>query len=196
MSHKHGAYLGGVRSLEDIRLRCYCSDDDECWHFRTARGKPVSKVLCQSIWFNGMSSSVTRVVWQLKTKKPVAADMVVYRVCSAYDCVNPKHLRCGTKQDEFEYRKANGLTRSLKRTIANRTTKRPNQKMTAELLTWLIESTQSGVAAAHGLGIAQSRANCLRVAARKPATVAAASVFSLAASGLLASNDSLREVAA
>ena len=54
MPHALGAYLGSVRCIADVRLRCVVDDDAEggCWHLRTAHGKPQPLGRVQRVWLH------------------------------------------------------------------------------------------------------------------------------------------------
>jgi hypothetical protein len=182
MSHEHGTYLGSIRCLETLRERCVMDKDGDCWHLRTARGRPMQKGLIQRVFVFGHGHcTATRAAWVLAGRPlPTQKNMVIFRACEQYDCVNPAHLKAGTrrtltrqmidtKRFDTEARRAAQQKFFASRPMAT--------KVTPELKVWLIESTQSGVEVAHGLGVTQGRANALRAEARKRP----ASVFNLGA---------------
>lgn len=183
MSHEHGTYLGSIRCLDTLRERCVVDKDGgDCWRLRSARGRLLPKGRVQRIWVHGHGHcTATRGAWLLAGRPlPTHKHMVIFRTCEQYDCVNPEHLKAGirktltrqmidTKRFDTEARRAAQL-----KFFAARPTP---TKVTPELKAWLLESTQSGVDAAHGLGVTQGRANVLRAEARKRP----ASVFSLGA---------------
>lgn len=190
MPHQIGTNIGGLASLDAMRERCVC-DAEGCWHFRLADGKPMARGKRQSIWlYGGRFSTPARAAWEFHTGKPVPASRVVYRSCESYDCINPQHLRCGTKADEIRMHKKRGTYKERRGDSAKNSASLA--KLTAELRLWLLESTQSGVAVAHALGISQGRANAIRAQWRKRAPLAAPSVFSMG----LAMNDGHRRKAA
>ena len=95
MSHEHGAYLGGIRCIEDIRQRCVMDDETGCWHLRTARGRvfPKGDGRTQRIWVHGRGAvSATRAVWELAHGHQMQAGRRAMRTCDSYDCANPAHI--------------------------------------------------------------------------------------------------------
>lgn len=100
MSHQPGAYLGGVRSVADVRLRCVLDADSGCWHLRTGHGKPQPLGRVQRIWVHGRGSvSATRAVWELAHEAPLPRGRRAVRVCGSYDCANPEHIRALSHAD-------------------------------------------------------------------------------------------------
>ena len=158
MSHYVGANIGGIMSLACMHGRCFVDADTQCWHFRTARGRPMPKDAVHRVWlFGGCVTTVTRAAWTFHSGKPIPPGKVVSRVCESYDCANPAHLRCWGKADEGAHLSRVGRFKgSVKRVAANTINARPLAKLTPELAQWARESSQSLKAAAHGLGVASS----------------------------------------
>lgn len=186
MSLSKGQYLGGVRDVETMRLRCFCDSFTGCWHFRTARGKPLARGgKPPSVWLHGHSKAMTatRAMWLLSTGKTVQPHLVVMRTCESYDCVNPEHLRVVTRQTSLRFNAERGRVvipaAQVRANLAKGT--QLHRVLTPELRQWLIESPQSGSAASWALGITAKRANEIRRQHRaKQARLAMRSVFSLA----------------
>lgn len=96
----------GVRTLEDIRIRCVIDDLTGCWHWagamsvsKTRRIKPVSRVWLPEGLGNGRPAIVTasKAAWVL-SGRPLPDGWVVWRSkCSSFDCVNPLHARAGRR---------------------------------------------------------------------------------------------------
>lgn len=172
MSHQHGAYLGSIRTIEDLRQRCVMSSDGDCWHLRTAHGRPLPRAQRHSIWIFGRGLlTATRGAWLLATGSlpQDQRGFVVFRSCESYDCVNPAHLKCGLRKTLIRHSVNAGTfeTPARKAALKGFKASRPQAMVvTPELRVWLMESTQSGVEAAHGLGVTQGRANALRQAMR------------------------------
>jgi hypothetical protein len=98
MSHKHGAYLGGIRTLEDVRLRCYVDPRSGCWHWRLnfSRGRSSCVWFIAGVEHKGTAS---RAAWALSGHK-LQPGWVVSRyrsVCDSQDCCNPAHHRAGPR---------------------------------------------------------------------------------------------------
>lgn len=183
MRHAHGTHLDGIASVEDLRQRSVVDEESGCWHLRTARGKPLPRGDRHVIWVHGIGHiTATRAAWLLsRPGKTLRNGWICFRNCDSYDCVAPSHISSGNRGTWFRHIKASGKARTPAKLAAVAALPKSTQKLTPELRQWLIESQQSGVDAAHALGITQSRANCIRAEHRKAqATRPAASVFDFA----------------
>lgn len=184
MSHAKGADLGGIRTIEDIRQRCYVDEDTGCWHLRTARGKPLPRDgKRQMLWVYSLGHvTVNRAVWMLgRPGHELRNGWRVFRKCSSYDCASPAHMGAGNGKTWGRHMAASGKAVTPARTAAARAVPKFHQKLTPELRGWLLESMQTGADAAHALCITQGRANCIRAAHRKAvAERPACSVFDFA----------------
>lgn len=102
MATKMGAYLGGVRTLEDLRIRCRM---DECgcwiWGMGTSHGRP--SVMLK---IDGKHRSVVgrRAAYLLAGKGRALTSRDVVRQsdkCGSLLCVNPAHGVVGTHSDAW-----------------------------------------------------------------------------------------------
>lgn len=184
MSHKHGANIGGAKSLACIHGRCVVDSDTGCWHFRTARGRPMPRDKVHRLWVWGEGAKpLTRAVWAFHTGYPVPKGLVVSRVCESYDCANPAHLRCWRKSDEGQHLRSTGRFKGrANRIAANTNNAKPQAKLTHELAQWARESGQPIVAAAHGLGVVPSVVGNIRRGKSWRVALPSASVFSIGGS--------------
>lgn len=185
MSHAKGTRLDGIASLEDLRGRCVIDEDTGCWHLRTARGKPLPTGKVQRVWAHGIGhTTATRLSWMLTHPgQQMRKGYVAFRRCCSYDCVAPEHISAASPQMWGKHMAATGKATTKAKTIAARIQVRnlPQNKLTPETRAWLLESTQSGCDAAHGLGISQGRANIIRAEHRKAVVSRpAASIFEFA----------------
>ena len=141
MPLKPGAYLGGIRTLEDLRLRCVCREDDDCWHLRSARGKPMRKDHVHVVALRGHKGNVTatRAAWVL-AGKTLKQGFVVRRVCESYDCVNPSHLRQGPRAEVSRKSAADGKFRSAEQLAPLAEARRRQTKVTPEVLQLILTS--------------------------------------------------------
>lgn len=181
MSHKPGANIGGVMSIDCIHGRCVVDLDTKCWHFRTARGRPMPRDKTQRLWVYGVGvTTVTRATWALHTGQPIPSGMVVSRTCESYDCANPAHLRCWPKSAEGAHLSRIGRYKgNIRRVSANTINSRPQAKLTHELAQWARESGQTIKAAAHGLGVASSVVGYIRRGEAWRTGAPSASIFSM-----------------
>jgi hypothetical protein len=185
MTHAHGTRLDGIVSLHDLRDRCVVDDEEDggCWHLRTASGKALPHGQRHSVWMHGLGHvTATRAAWLLKNPgRELRNGWVAFRTCSSYDCV--RHISAASRANWAKHLVASGKTKTPAKVASARAAAQllPQRKLTPELRQWLLESEQSGCEVAHALGIAQSRANCIRAEHRKAqATRPAASVFEFA----------------
>jgi hypothetical protein len=98
MGHKPGAYLGGIRTVEDIRLRCYVDPRSDCWRWRlsSSRGRSCCVWSVDGIDHRGTAA---RAAWALSGFR-LEPGWVVSRnrsICDSPDCCNPAHHRAGPK---------------------------------------------------------------------------------------------------
>lgn len=183
MSHKPGTYLGGIRSIQDLRARCVIDGDCDCWHLLKTDGSPLPEKCRQNIWVHGVGyMTAMRAAWHLSgQKKPIKRGLVMQRACDSFDCVNPDHLRWGSRHTLARLLTERGVFNSAARraSIAKFAAARPQATVvTPELRIWLAESQQTGAEAAHGLGVSKGRADVLRRQMRQRPN----SVFTWAAS--------------
>jgi hypothetical protein len=118
MSHPTGAYLGGVRSLEDLRSRCRIDEHTDCWHCSLAFNQGTVR-----IWVHlggGMRKMMRgrRAALFLARGKDLPPKHLAWGLkhCKSLDCVNPAHCASGTKAQW-------GAALSAKGTVKNRPTK-------------------------------------------------------------------------
>ena len=183
MTHAKGTRLDGIATIEDMRQRSVIDEETGCWHLRTARGKPLPTGERHAIWVHGLGHmTATRAAWLLsRPGKTLRNGWICFRTCSSYDCVAPEHISAATRQMWGKHMAASGKAVTPAKTAFARAMPKHFQKLTPELRQWLLESQQNGTEAAHGLGITQSRANCIRADHRKAqASRPAASVFDFA----------------
>lgn len=181
-----GTYLGSVRNLEDLRCRCVMDQDTQCWHLKTARGRAMPRgreSFPVNVYQRGKIPA-TRVAWEFGRGKAPAAGSVVWRACKSYDCVNPKHLRNGSRQDFVAWQTKKGVQRSILHRLKTQAIvrARPNVKLTEELAQWVRESPQSAANAAHALAVPKSKVIAIRAGkAWRPMLLGASAFMGMAA---------------
>jgi hypothetical protein len=181
MPVKHGAYLGSVRCIDSLRDSCVIGLGG-CWHLRSPRGKPMTiAAACHQVWVHGIGKiSATKAAWLLKHGKSPAAGLIVFRACESYDCVNPSHLRCGTRQECGEHLTATGRLKGKSRSLAaNRQGARSRRKLTDEQASLIRSSDESARVMAARFGLSMTTINDIRRGRRYRDLVSGASVFAL-----------------
>lgn len=173
-----GRHLGGIDSIEALRLRCVCRDDDDCWHYRSAHGKPMKRGAAHKVFVYGHGSmTVGQAIWLLQNGAKLSRKKTNYRTCDSYDCANPEHFKAGAR--------ATYVRRAMKDKPVTAERRAPLMahslsitKATKELRQWIAESPQGGPDIAHALDM--SRGNVNRI--RREMRARPASVFHLGAS--------------
>jgi hypothetical protein len=98
MSHSDGAYLGGIRTIEDLRERCFCDPTSNCWHWRLCITQGAPKIHYRRPEDDSRTQSRgRRAALHLARGHDLRRGHVAYGVCNSFDCVNPGHCRSGTK---------------------------------------------------------------------------------------------------
>lgn len=100
MSHQPGADCGGIRSLEDLQLRCYVNPDTGCWHWRnafrvTTGGKRVPATYLPAL--KGTVSAMRAAVLLSRGFDSLKPEHCVWADCLRRDCCNPSHMRIGSR---------------------------------------------------------------------------------------------------
>lgn len=182
----------GRLTIGQIRLRCYCDPDTACWHFRTAGGKSMRRDgKRQAIWVTGRGAvPITRAAWEARHQKPVPEGWIAFRTCKSYDCANPAHIKAAPRKvmgDLYARRgdfKGQGL-----RIVANRRNASRKMIVPPELRAWIVESSQTHAAIAHGMGCSECLVRRVRKAAKNRLTLCAPSIFAI---GVAAANAGMR----
>lgn len=162
MPRKRGDNAGGVRTAEDIRLRCHCDPDNGCWNWRMCSSKRGNAMAEQRVWLadERLSAPLPRAAWILGRKNnPLKPGEVVWRRCLNETCGNPMHMLKGTKAEWGAWASAKGYMRGRpERAIINRRIKIDSgqSRLTMELAQWIRESQQTGRAIAQALGESES----------------------------------------
>lgn len=162
MSHAHGTKLAGsIACLETLRERCHVCG--ECWHLRTAHGRPMPDDKRHVIWVYGYGlMTATRAAWMFRAGRLPLKGHRVVRTCGSYDCVAPQHLKAVSQADHGALMRKLGKTKTARKTIANRVQGLRRSRISVELRQWIAESTQTLKDIAHALDIAPSHVHQLR----------------------------------
>ncbi len=172
----------GVETLDDLRQRCYVDEVSGCWHLRQANGRPMPIGDTREIWsrLHGTKVSVPRLAWLLAHPgKDLPSGHIAYRCCESYDCVAPAHIRAGTKRAWGRMLSATGRAATPAKIESCRAiaARNPNRKITDELKSWILDSSQSSYEIAAAIGCSKTIVhNVRKVQAKRPA----ASVFEFA----------------
>lgn len=185
MGQKKGADLGGVRTLDDLMLRCHVDADTGCWHWRGAMQTRSNGSSEPRVWLADECRTVTirRAAWLLAGKRELRNGETVWCRCRCENCGNPAHMSAGTKAQWGAWVHQRGHLRGRpERSAINRRNKLESgqTKLTPELVQWAIESPQLGVDAAWGLDVSPTTLSRVRLRKTFAPLVPAASIFGLA----------------
>jgi hypothetical protein len=164
MSHKKGTKLGGIYTVEDLRLRSWVDPETDCWRMRSA-----------TVWVTDRSMLVRRAALVLS-----GANMEGRRAipgCLTENCGNPSHSKAVTQKQFMAWMKKEGFfnaTSTPKRILAARTKK--HVKLDEKKAQEIRESTEKQVELAKKYGVRQSVISQIRLG-RTWKPVANSSVF-------------------
>lgn len=157
MSMPKGTHLGGIRELEDLRLRCRVDPDTGCWHFGGKEHRRQAGSVAPRVWFDGKCTTIPKAGWLL-AGKPLKEGHNVWPRCRTHCCGNPAHLLSGTKAQWGKWVKDRGFMRGRpERSAINRRIKLQTGQcaLTLELVSWIRDSSQTGREIAHALNVSE-----------------------------------------
>lgn len=179
-----GVSLGGITDLAGIRNRCAINDDTDCWEWQGAVTQPRDGSKVPVAWFpsEGRVVSVARMSSQYATGVRVGKRMV-WRTCGCSTCVNPEHLKVGTRKEWGVWLKKTGAMKNKITTARARAVrvKAGGCTLTMELAQWARESSQTGREVSRCLAVSEQQISRARRLQSWAPTAAGASVFSWAA---------------
>jgi len=155
MAHAHGAYLGSVRSIADVRLRCVvdAADARGCWHLRTAHGRALPRGKAYRLWVHGRGAiSAPRAVWELDRGMSMPRGRRAVRMCESYDCGNPAHIKALTHSEAQRHIVGTQEDMTAPRRAQLLTLHRARRRFTEEQLRLIRQSPASSAALARELG--------------------------------------------
>lgn len=143
----------GVRTIEDLRIRCVIDELSGCWNWRMAFTQGVGMTYLPAL---GKTRTVKSAAMFL-TGKPIGPKQQVYAKCLNAKCCNPDHLKAMTPKQFGLAQAASGrLKGNPARLAACIRTGRSNSRITPELAQEIRESAETGLAIAARLGVSPS----------------------------------------
>lgn len=163
--NKKGARLANsILSLDDLKSRCFVDSATGCWIWRMSSSDGAARA-----WFVDPETGVGR-VWtatRLAIRLATGSDPagVVYRYqCRDQSCINPAHLRVGTRAEAGAYRASIDLNKGNPAIIlANTKTGRAQSKLTLEQVRMIRASDEPGTTLGPKLGVTQSTISAIRL---------------------------------
>jgi hypothetical protein len=183
MPHAPGTYLGGIRTLEDLRERCVIDADTGCWHWRMAITQGAPRVHLQhpqdgrKVTMRGRRAALL-----LATGRDLPRGHTAYarHCCQADDCVNPEHSRSGNRREHGQWLTKSGKVKNLlgKRAASRRGWDTRGRKVTPEMRQDILNSTdEPWQALADRLGVSKFVIYQVRKGLTHSAALPGASVF-------------------
>jgi len=167
--------MNGVRTIEDLRLRCVVDEITGCWLWRGAFTQGVG-----AVWLPELGKTRTiRSAAMFLSGKPIKKGHRIYLKCIHSDCCNPAHCNPMTPA---AFGKAQAASDRLKGNPTRLATcirlGRKNSRLTPELAQEIRESSETGLAIAARLGVSRSVVSKIRTnKAWNVAAMPGASVF-------------------
>lgn len=163
MGNKAGAYLGGIRTLEDLRLRSHVDDVTGCWCYRlylNANGLAYVRATVDGVQVKALGR---RAALLLAGSKPKPGQVAYPKAdCFTTECVNPKHARWGSTRDRMRLHAARGMFSTPERRLMLITNGRQASKLSDEQRLEVSMSNEPPTQAAARLGISKERVSQLR----------------------------------
>ena len=178
MSHKHGTYLGGVRSIACVRSRCAVDEETGCWRHRKANGRPHVPGATPRLTIGGRSQSAARVVWSLARKvEPVPHGMRTVRTCRQHDCLNPAHIEAMTESQAQAWLVGSGALLSAARRANITRIGHARRKLSPEQVSEIRGSDETAASLARRFAISHQRISAVRNGTAYRDVLSGASVF-------------------
>ena len=177
MSHVSGTRYG-VYTLEAMRERCIVDEDTGCWLWSGAMARGYPRIWTEHPATRVAGSiSATMAAWHL-AGNPLPVGNVVYRTCNCMRCVNPCHMKTGTKAAACQFlADSNRYKGQPHRQVANKINGMKRSKLTPELITEIRNSDEQARSMAKRLDVSESLISAYRKGKRGNASIAASSVF-------------------
>lgn len=102
----------GVRTLEDIRLRCYVDPITDCWHWRMQMDGTCGRV--NTVLDGKRRNTTARRAAVILSGRAVQAHQAVWRAvcCESEDCCNPEHASVGSRKQMVKHLAFRGTYRT------------------------------------------------------------------------------------
>lgn len=178
MSHSEGAYLGGIRTVEDLRQRCRVDDITGCWHWSMCMTQGSPRVHFglngKQLVMRGRRAALTIAAGKLlhASHKAWARDF-----CHAADCVNPEHARSGTRQQHGAYMVRTGRSKTTAKSLSAIRAGRSRRRLTPDQARLIRQSNAPILALAEQFGVSAYAVWCVRAGKTWREAAANSSVF-------------------
>lgn len=147
-------HFRGITTVEDLKARCIVDDFTGCWHFQGAMREDRNGNRTPAVWifdsirnkFRTMTGPMAVVEIEGKRTPQMT---IAWRDCRCDDCLNPAHIRAGTRADFGLWVRLYGHWRNNPaRVAANRRSARERSENTPEKIAAVRASPLNGRQAA------------------------------------------------
>lgn len=168
--------LTGVRTLDDLKARCWVDETSGCWHWRMATSEGAAKVYLPGLKrvCTGLFAAAT-----LSGRK-INSGQMAYSTCTTPFCLCPAHTKVGTWKQWGAWKAATGSWKAKPQRIAacQKTARSKLSKLTPELVQEIRASEETGRAIAKRMGVSEQLVSKIRTGKTwRDAAVPASSVF-------------------
>lgn len=155
--------MTGIRTIEDLRQRCWVDDITGCWHWKgavTQDGHPV-------MWMPQLDKTTTAgvAICVLKTGSTPKKGVFWRCICDTRGCANPDHRRPGSRSAQMLAAKITRSPLTRARMSIGKCGRRP--RLTDEQQAEIRDSSDSLRVLAERYGISQSTASRIRQGIRR-----------------------------
>lgn len=168
MAFPKGTYLNGIRTLEDLRLRCVMDRDTDCWRWKGALSDGVPHVCLHDAQTGKHRVTTGPRAAALLSGREIPEGRIAYRTCCTKACVNPDHIAVGTKKQLGLMIRRKGTQRNnpLRSLINARNSRRRVAKLNMDIARQIRESDEPGVVWARRLGVCAQTISAVRTGKR------------------------------
>jgi hypothetical protein len=154
-----------MKTIEEIKGRCVIHEITGCWLFKGAVTRDGQARVWTFDYNKGAMACVPgkRAVWYATNQTPVTDGHVIYGTCPCQHCINPEHVKQGTKAEWGQHMADSGIYKNNPaKLLANRRIGAARSSVTPETYIEIISSPETGKAVAKRLGISQQTASKCR----------------------------------
>jgi hypothetical protein len=155
----------GIRTLADIRDRCYLVDGHWIWKGAYSKQQQQCRIWAPDHTKGGKLASQPgpRAVWHAKTGKPIPEGHRVFRNCTELRCINPDHVVCLPTAENGRRIAASGRWKGVAaRVVANRAINLRRSTVTDEALALIMSSDLTGREITERTGVSRTTISRLR----------------------------------
>lgn len=175
--HKIGQCLGGIRTVEDLKIRCEVNED-ECWIWQGGVNG-TRKLENARVWLPDLGARNIQFAALYVAGKPPRGGKRAYAHCGNKLCGNPDHARAGTQLEVMRFYADNGRFNNAEAKIALAKVAHSRRRLTLEQAQKVRESTDTLKVLSERYGVSKSVLSRIRRGDtyRRPELIGA-SVFS------------------